>query len=118
MRGCPAKARVGRISSQRSGRPAPAAPSETERHILAHWRRAASSRNGSVRSRVCRAATCSLTWRSSNGFTSFDTPILMPAIDKAESPIDTWAVRLGSMRQFAAIAGRDRIVAVPRMSAC
>ena len=56
MRGCAAKARVGRTSSHRFGMPAAAAPSEIERHIFAHSRRAANSTNGSLRTRACSAA--------------------------------------------------------------
>ena len=116
-RGCAANARVGRNSSQRLGSPVVPPPSGIERHIFAHSLRATFSRKGSARSRVCRAAICSLTALSSSGFTSFDTLSLIPEIETALSPIDTWPVRLGSSRQLVAIDGRAVTATLPRKSA-
>ena len=44
--------------------------------------------------------------RDAYGFTSFETPSLMPAIDMATSAIETCAVRLGSTRHVGSSAGR------------
>ena len=88
-RGCAAKARVGRNSSQRLGSPEPAPPSGIERHSFAHSLRAIVSRNGSLRSRFCKAAICSFTALSISGFTSLPTLSLIPEIDTALSPIAT-----------------------------
>jgi hypothetical protein len=87
------------------------------RHILAHCSRTARSMKGSARSRFERAATCSLVARSSKGLASFDTLILMPAIETALSLSDTCADRLGSSRQFAVSAGRATTTTWPRISA-
>ncbi len=97
--------------------PAPAAPSEIDRHIFAHSRRAASSTNGSLRMRACSVPICSLTARSRNGLTSFETLSLSPRIVMLASATETCAPRLGSIRQDACSAGREVTVTLPRMSA-
>ena len=117
MRGCAAKARVGRSSSHRLGTPAAAAPSGIERHILVHSRRAAVSRNGSLRIRDCSAVTCSLTVRSSNGFTASAKLSFMPMSDSEASAIVTCATRLGSNRHPGSRSARAVSITLPLISA-
>ena len=67
--------------------------------------------------RAVSAATCSLTVRSSSGFTWSPTSTLTPAIDSALAPMATWALRFGSMRQSVLMIGRAETATVPRRSA-
>ena len=95
--------------------PAAAAPSATARHIRLHSRRAAVSRNGSLRSVACNSLTFSFTALSSIGFTSWARLSRKPMIDVLTSDSDTCAERLGSIRQAGRIVGRAVIVTVPRI---
>ena len=115
--GCAAAARTGRISSHRLGRPVLPPPSGMARHILVHCSRAVRSIIGSLRSRACRLAICALTSRSIKGLASLAMLIFTPASVSALSPSATWAVRLGSRRQFAVSAGLECTVTWPRSSA-
>ena len=115
-RGCAAIARVGRNSSQRFGSPAPVALIASERQSFAHSRRATRSRNGSLRSRSCSRATCSLTCRSSSGRTSLDTFSRTPTMVMLASAIEKCVVRFGSSRQAGVSCGCETTATLPRIS--
>jgi len=65
---------------------------------------------GSLRSRVCKAAICTLTSRSISGLASLATLILNPASVTVLSASATSPVRLGSSRQLAVSVGFERTV--------
>ena len=119
MRGCAAIARIGRNSSHSVGivEPAVVPCSGIERQALAHCTRAFCSKAGSLRMRACTSAICSATFLSISGFTCAGTLTRAPATLRLESLRLTWAVRFGSMRQFASIFGRAVITTLPLISA-
>ncbi len=113
--GCAASALVGRSSSHS---PCTAMPCNgIERHNFDHSCRALRSSPLSLRMRCCNCASCSLTALSIIGLTCAGTLTRSPDTATELSLSATWALRLGSTRQFGVSAGRAAIAIVPLMSA-
>ena len=116
-RGCAAKARVGRVSSHKGGKPSADDPSGIERHIFVHSRRAAFSMKRSSRMRAASATIWSDIARSISDFTSrapfsFTPPSWILASARSVRP-----TRLASSRQPVVILGRDVSAIWPLRSA-